>query len=402
MVLYKYRGKDQTGALVTGSVESGSEAQAAEVLESHGLSPLGFEAQDKSSQFDDILKKLSRVPYKDIVLFFRQLSTLIGAQVRIVSSLRILSNQVTSKKFGDIIKTIAADVESGKSLSEGFQTHPELFPELFISLIRAGEASGSLDETMLYLADQVEKDYDLRSKIRGALAYPIFILVLLFVIGGLMFVFVLPQMTGVLLEAGAELPLATKIIIAVTNIVTGYWWIVLILVTAVIFSVRYFYHTEQGRYTFDNLMIKLPIVGPFLQKIYLYRFAHHIANLLSGGVSIVKSLKLISGVTGNQIYKDIFLDAANQVQTGKPLREILATHIQIPPLVVQMVSVGEETGDLPGILRKLASFYDKEVDNAIANLTTLIEPVIMVILGLAVGIMVAGILLPIYNLASAF
>lgn len=402
MVLYKYKGKDQAGSLVTGSVEAGSEAQAAEVLESHGLSPLGFEAIAKLSSIDEILKKFSRVPYKDIVLFFRQLSTLIGAQVRIVNSLRILSKQVSSQKFGDIIGDIASDVESGKSLSEGFQVHPELFPELFISLIRAGEASGSLDKTMLYLADQVEKDYDLRSKVRGALAYPIFIIVLLFVVGGLMFVFVLPQMTGVLLEAGAELPIATKIIIAITNIVTGYWWIVLILLTSIIFGARYFYRTDQGRHTFDNIIIRLPIVGKFLQKIYLYRFAHHIANLLSGGVSIVKSLKLVSGVTGNKIYKDIFLDAANQVQTGKSLREILANHALIPPLVVQMVAVGEETGDLPGILRKLAIFYDKEVDNSIANLSTMIEPVIMVILGLAVGIMVAGILLPIYNLASAF
>ena len=307
MALYKYTGKDQKGALVTGSVEASSEVQAAEVLESHGLTPLSFDLSEGISAIDNFLKKISRISSKDMVLFFRQLSTLVGAQVRIVPSLKILSKQVSSQKFRGVIKEIAFEVESGKSLSEGFQIHPELFSELSISLIKAGEASGSLDKTLLYLADQIEKDYDLKTKVRGALAYPIFILVLLFLIGGLMFIFVLPQMTSVLLEAGAELPLPTKIIVAITNFATGFWWIVLLGLAVLIFGFRYYYNTNEGRYLFDSVVIKLPIVGTFIQKIYLYRFAHHIANLLDGGVSIVKSLKLIAAITGNRIYRDIFL-----------------------------------------------------------------------------------------------
>lgn len=402
MVLYRYKGKDSKGAIVTGRVEAGSESQATEILESHGLTPLEYEAQSASGFLNELIAKLSGISSKDMVLFFRQLSTLVGAQVRIIKALQILVRQVSSPKFKNIIEETSLAVQGGKSLSDAFAVNPEVFPELYTSLVRAGEASGSLDKTLIYLADQIEKDYDLKSKIRGALAYPAFIVILMFVIGGLMFFFVLPSMTGVLLEAGASLPFTTQLLIKATEIVTGFWWILIIFLVAVIAGFRYFIRTTSGRYAFDRILIKLPIVGMFLQKIYIYRFSHHIANLLEGGISIVKALQLVSAITGNWVYRDIFLEASREVQTGKSLHQILETSEVIPPLVSQMVSVGEETGDLPGILRKLSEFYDKQLDNAIASLTTLIEPVIMVVLGLAVGIMVAGILLPMYNLASTF
>ncbi|PIR97623.1 MAG: hypothetical protein COT91_00525 [Candidatus Doudnabacteria bacterium CG10_big_fil_rev_8_21_14_0_10_41_10] len=403
MVLYRYKSKDAKGSIVAGRVEADSEVQAAEILEEHGLSPLKFEISSGGiDSLDELLKKFSSVSAKEMVMFFRQLSTLVGAQVRIVKALQILVKQVNSPKFKIIIEKTSLEVEGGKSLSDAFAINPDIFPELYTSLVRAGEASGSLDKTLIYLADQIEKDYDLKSKIRGALAYPAFIILLLFAVGGLMFFFVLPQMTGVLLEAGAELPFATKIIIGATNFVTGYWWVVLILMVTAIFGFRYMVHTEKGRYVVDRIIIKLPIVGKFLQTIYIYRFSHHIANLLDGGINIVKSLQLVAGITGNWVYRDLFLDASKEVQTGKQLNKIFENSSEIPPLVAQMVAVGEETGDLPGILRKLSEFYDKQLENTISTMTTLIEPVIMVILGLAVGIMVAGILLPIYNLASTF
>jgi len=337
-----------------------------------------------------------------MVIFFRQLSTLVNAQVRIVGALRILIRQVNSRKFKDLIESVAAEVEAGKSLSDALSMYPSLFPELYSSLIRAGEASGTLDKSLVYLADQIEKDYDLRSKIRGALMYPAFIIAMLFIVGTLMMIFVIPGMTSVLEEAGANLPLATKIIIATSHFFQSYWYAVFGSLIAAAVGIRYFLRTPSGRYTIDGLLIHMPVFGPFLQKIYLYRFAHHLSNLLAGGISIVKALNLIADIIGNWVYRDIFLEAASEVQTGRSLRDVLEAYPEIPPLVYQMVEVGEQTGDLHGILAKLSNFYDKEVDNAIANLTTLIEPVIMVILGLAVGIMVAGILLPIYNLASSF
>jgi type IV pilus assembly protein PilC len=402
MSLYKYQARNNKGGLSVGKVEAKSQAEATEVLEAHGLSPVRFDLVEGEGAIDQFLARFQRVSPKDKVIFFRQLSTLVSAQVRIVTTLRILIRQVASQKFRNIIEEVALDIEGGKSLSESMAVYPELFPDLYISLVRAGEASGSLDKTLNYLADQIEKDYDMRNKIRTALAYPIFIIALLFVVGGLMFTLVLPQMTAVLSEAGAELPWATKIIIAATVFFTGYWWFILIIIIGLFFSARYYLQTTPGRYAFDRLVVHLPIVGNFLEKIYLFRFSHHISNLLDGGISIVKALQLISGITGNWVYRDIFVDAAKEVQTGKALSKILENYELMPPLVYQMVAVGEQTGDLPAIMRKLAEFYSKEVDAVISTLTTLIEPVIMVVLGLAVGIMVAGILLPIYNLASAF
>ncbi|MBI4054013.1 MAG: type II secretion system F family protein [Candidatus Doudnabacteria bacterium] len=402
MSSYRYQAKDKSGGLVVGTVEAANEAQAAETLESHNLVPIRFSELTALSSLDAILSQLSRVTGKDMVIFFRQLATLVNAQVRIVTALKILTKQVSSRKFRSLIEDLASEVEGGKSFSEGLSIYPNLFPDLYTSLIRAGEASGTLDKSLLYLADQIEKDYDLRAKIRGALYYPAFIVAVLIIVGVLMMIFVLPQLTAVLQESGAELPLATKIIIATSNLMRGFWYILLAGLLGLIFLVRYLIRTTSGRYFYDNLLIHTPLIGPFLQKIYLYRFAHHMANLLSGGISIVKALQLIADIIGNWTYRDIFLEAASEVQTGRSLREVLESYPEIPPLVYQMAEVGQQTGDLQGILRKLSNFYEKEVENYIANLTTLIEPIIMVLLGVAVSIVVAGILLPIYNLASSF
>lgn len=387
---------------MVGMVEAANESQAVELLEGHHLNPINLKEISSLSSFDLLLQKFSRISSKEMVIFFRQLATLVNAQVRIVNALRILTRQVQSRKFKTLIEEMASEVEGGKSFSETLAIYPRLFPDLYTSLIRAGEASGTLDKSLLYLADQIEKDYDLGSKIKGALSYPIFIISTLIIVGTLMMIFVMPQLTGVLTESGAELPFATKAIVASSNFLRGYWYIVVGIILGTIFGLRYFVGLPSGRYLFDSVLIKLPVFGTFLQKIYLYRFAHHLSNLLSGGIGIVKALNLIADIIGNWVYRDIFRETASEVQTGKSVREVLENYKEIPPLVYQMVEVGEQTGDLQGILAKLAVFYEKEVDNAIANLTTLIEPIIMVILGLAVGIMVAGILLPIYNLASSF
>ena len=402
MSLFNYKGKNKEGSVVTGTVEADNESRAVEVLESHGLTPISFAKASGINSIEGFLATFSRVSPKDLVVFFRQLATLINAQIRIVTALRILVKQVSSQKFRNIIESLASEVEGGASLSDGLSHYPQLFPELYTSLVRAGEASGSLDKALVYLAEQVEKDYDLRSKIRGAMIYPAFIVGLIFVVGGLMMGFVIPQMTAVLLEAGAELPIMTKIIIGASNIVQSYWYIIILGSIALFFGARYYLKKAEGRYLFDQTLLKIPGIKTFLEKVYMYRFSHHASNLIAGGISINKALVLIADVIGNMVYRDIFLQSASEIQTGKSLSEVLQGYPQIPSLVFQMVAVGEETGDIHGLLGKLATFYDKEVEAGIAKLTVLIEPIIMVILGLAVGIMVAGILLPMYNLASAF
>src|SRR3989344_1526858 len=333
-------------------------------------------------------------------MFSRQLSTLINAKVPIISALDILREQVTSKKLKDTIDEMMADVEGGKSLSETIARFPEIFSSLYVNLVKAGELSGTLDASLKYIADQQERDYDLRSKIRGAMTYPIFIISAIFIVGALMFVFVLPQMISVLTEAGAELPFTTKILVFMTNFFKNFWWLVAAALVGGILGIRFYVRTTGGRFVWDSLKLKIPIFGKLFERIYMDRFARNLSTLIAGGIPIVQSLNTVAAIVGNVVYKEIISEAATEVETGKSISAVFADKPQMPKIMTQMIKIGEQTGSLDDILGKLAAFYDKEVENMLNTLTTLLEPVIMIVLGLAVAVMVAGIMLPIYNLAS--
>jgi type II secretory pathway component PulF len=397
---FSYQARDNQGALRTGTVEAVNESGAFDILQNHGLIVIKILPVAQN----DILDKIAifnRVPMKEVVLFSRQLATLIDAKVPIVQALRILQTQVSSKHLQGIIEEVMQKVESGDSLSSALARYPAVFNNLYVNLVRSGELSGALDDSLSYLANQLEKDYELRSKIFGALTYPAFIVSALIIVGFLMFIFVLPPLVSVLQEANADLPITTKILIATTSIVQNFWWLVLAVMIGAGVGLKFYVQTFAGRYLLDYVKLKIPVFGKLFEKIYMARFARNLSTLVAGGIPIVKALDSVADIVGNQVYHDIILDASNQVRNGKSIASALLDRPEFPPIVAQMTQIGESTGKLHEILDKLAQFYEKEVEGVLKVITTLIEPMIMILIGLAVAVMVAGILLPIYNLASA-
>lgn len=400
MPIFSYKAKDNAGAVRRGIVEASSIIQASEVLHQSGMVVLTLDPEARAFELEHYLPFLGRVSNKELVLFSRQLSTLINAKVPIIQALTILEQQVSSHRLRTIISKMTEEIEGGKSLSEVIAAYPNTFSSLYVNLIKAGELSGTIDNALTYLADQQERDYALVSKIRGAMTYPLFIITAMVIVGTLMFIFVLPQMISVLKEAGAELPLTTRILILVTEALQKYWTIMLGALAALIVGSQIYLRSVGGRLVWDIVKLKLPIFGPLLEKIYMNRFARNLSTLIAGGIPIVTALHTVGGIVGNTVYQQIIEEAASEVETGKSIASVFAEKGEVPIIVSQMIKIGEQTGSLEEILKKLGNFYDKEVENTLNTLTTLIEPVVMILLGLGVAVMVAGILLPIYNLAS--
>jgi type IV pilus assembly protein PilC len=396
---FKYQAKDRLGKPHTGMVVAENQSRAEVLLRENDLTILSLVVQK-----ENILEKLwpfgRGVPSKDMVLFSRQLSTLLGAKVPLLQSMRILEDQVVNKRLKSVVNGIIHDIEGGTSLSLCLAARPEVFSNVYISVVHSGELSGSLDTSLNYLSDQLEKDYDLTSKVKSAMTYPIFILVALVVVAASMFLFILPKLIGVLQESGGELPAITKALINMTNFFQSFWWLVFLLIGAAIIGVRFYVNTKGGRYVFDRIKIVTPIIGAIFERIYLARFSRNLSTLIMGGIPIIKALEVVAELVNNVIYRDIILEAANKLAVGKTISEAFTGHKEIPKIVTQMIQVGEQSATLTSILEKLASFYEKEVDAKIATLTSLMEPIIMLILGAGVGVLVAGILLPIYNIAS--
>jgi len=267
-------------------------------------------------------------------------------------------------------------------------------------LVMSGEVSGTLHKSLVYLADQLEKDYELKGKVKSAMTYPMFVLSALLVIGMLMFKFVLPNLTSVLEEQGGTLPTVSVWLIDFTAFFNQFWWIFIVGLAGLILGSRYYISTVGGRRNWDILKLHFPIIGDIFQKIYLARFSRNLSTLIIGGIPIIKALEIVAEIINNTIYHEILIKAVEQIRAGKSISEGLTGHPEFPGIVTQMVRVGEQTAQLDDIMGKLANFYEKEVDNKVSTLTTLLEPIIMIILGVGVGILVAGVLMPIYNLAS--
>ncbi len=396
---FLYKARDKRGQIKNGMVVASDQLRAEQLLAENNLVII-----ELLEQRENILAKYNpfgrSVKIKDLVLFSRQLSTLISARVPILQSLRILEDQITHEYLLSVIRDLVASIENGESLSLALSKHPKVFGDVYVSLVKSGEVSGSLDKSFSYLADQLEKDYELRGKVKGALTYPMFVLGALGVVGILMFKFVLPKLTMVLEEQGGELPAISLWLIAFTRFFDKFWWLIILILGVIILLIRFYISTNKGKYHFDHLKIYLPIIGDIFQKIYLARFSRNLSTLVMGGIPIIKAMQIIADVINNVVYKAIILEGVQKVSSGKSISESLSGHPEFPNIVIQMVRVGEQTAELDSILAKMASFYEKEVDAKVATLTTLLEPIIMIILGLGVGLLVAGILLPIYNLAS--
>ncbi|MBT4723207.1 type II secretion system F family protein [Candidatus Falkowbacteria bacterium] len=395
-MLYKYRAKNiDTGKLLDGLVEAETEMIAGQMLEEQGMTVLFLEKKKKGLK--DLNVQFNTINAKDLVIFSRQLSVLISAEVRLVEALGDIAKQTENPKLKTIISEIAHDIENGVRFSDGLAQYPKVFSNYFINIIKSGEASGRLQEVLLNLADQLEKDYDLRAKIKGAMIYPGFIVGTLIVIGTLMMIFVVPRMTEMLIESGAKLPLPTRILIGLSSFLVNYWWLAVLIVIAVVLLIKSVLKTYRGKKFFDIMILKVPIFGTLFQYINVVKFSNGFKTLTLGGVEVVQSLSISALMIDNTVYKEAILQAKDNVEEGGNISSSFEKSDQIPKMLSQMMATGEETGKMEDVLEKLSNFYTREIDNLLKNIMSLIEPIVMILLGVAVLVMFVAILLPMYQ-----
>jgi type IV pilus assembly protein PilC len=400
MKIYKYTARDSnTGELVKSDVEAENEQEAAKLIRKEGYSPIEISAG--STAKGSLKNYFHRVKAKDKVLFSRQLSTLINAGLPLVQSLRNVADQTVNKRFKTVIEKVITDVEGGMALSVALGRHEDVFNQVFISLVAAGEVSGTLDKALERVADQQEKDAELLSKIRSAMVYPIIVLAVMVGVVGFMIVKVLPQVK-VLYEGlpGAQLPLVTKVLLGISDFIIHFWWIVAIAVgLMVVFGSRYA-RTVGGKHIVDKAKLTMwPVAGLF-QKMYMARFARTGTTLVASGVPLIQVLEITSDAISNVYIEDAIHRASEKVKGGKALSDSLAVESYFLTLVPNMIRIGEQSGSMEKMLDKIADYYEKEVDSQVKAISTIIEPVLMVLLGIVAFTIVAAVLLPVYSLAG--
>ena len=397
---FNYQARTKTGEIRTGQIEASSKEAALIFLQKYGLY-VTFLGEEVSPFYAKKIKLFEGVPAKDIVLFSRQLSIMFKSKVPLIESLKVLSAQVKNPNFQEIILKLSEEVEAGTAFSIALSRYPKVFSSFYISVVKAGEAAGSLSESLNYLAEHLEREYHLTAKVRGALLYPAFILLVVLAVLVLMVFFVIPNLTAVLEASGGELPLPTRFVMGSADFLRNQGlWIILVLFIVGVFCFRY-YFTEKGRNFFDRIFLRLPLIGTFLKMVYLSRFAENLSTLISGGLPIIQALEIAAVITGNTSYQKIILQAREEVRKGEQISSVLARAPGLfPPVFVQMALIGEKTGTLDSTLRNIVDFYQKEIDRTIDNLLSILEPVLIVFLGLVVAGVMLSILMPIYKVIS--
>lgn len=399
MAIFGYKALDFRGKKIQGMVNGFNRALATEALTTRGLEVLSL--VDKTDSLElKLLIMINPVKVKDLVVFSRQFSVMISANLAIVQSLKIVAEQTENITLQSIISEVAYEIDGGASLSDALGKRAKTFSDFYVNVVRSGETSGKLDDVLTYLADEMEKDYDMISRIKGAMIYPVFIVVGLTVVGIIMMVVVVPKLTEMLEETGGELPIATKIIMFISNILANYW--LLVMVFAIIFGTLFkvYAGSNQGKKQLDLIKLKLPVFGKLFQYIYLVRFTRSMNTLIAGGVNITKGLEIVAEVVGNEVYRELINKSVEEVREGNPLSTVFEGNDNVPKMIPQMINVGEKTGKLDLVLKKITDFYSREINNMLGNLVTLLEPLIMIVMGVAVGVMVAAIIMPMYSMAN--
>ena len=403
-MLFSYHAIDKDGHEREGTIESPSQEVAVSALQRRDLIISSITSTEKKSFFLSRginLPFANRIHNKDIVILSRQIATLFEAQVSALRVFRLLGAEVDNKRLATILSTVGDDLQGGMPISKALARHPEAFSVFYVNMVHAGEESGKLSETFVYLADYLDRTYSIVSKAENALIYPAFVIVVFFGVMALMLTLVIPKISSVLLDSGQPVPMYTAVIIGFSNFLVHYGIFILIILVAIGFYVWQLSKTKSGALVLDKLKLTVPYVGDLYSKLYLARIADNFATMLISGVSVVEALDITGSVVGNAAYEEILADVSAEVKGGSSISDALNKHSEIPGIMVAMTKVGEETGELGKILTTLAKFYNREVANAVDTLVSLIEPVMIVALGLSVGVLLAAILMPIYNLAGA-
>lgn len=396
---FNYEARDNTSnKLVKAMVQAESEHEAAKLLVAQGFTPLDIKEVEESSGF--LSQFFGRITTKDKVVFTRQLSTLITAGLPLSQSLRNLVDQTQNPRLRSVIQEVIASVEGGRSLHDAFAKHPQVFDKLFLALVAAGEVSGTLDEALQRIADQQEKDAAIVSRIRGAMTYPVIVLVVIIAVLIFMMVTVVPQVEKLYHDLHQTLPFITQVIVSMSSWLQRLWWLVLLLVAFAGYLLYHYLRTDAGRRTADELKLSVPIFKGLFLRLYMARFNRTGQTLLDTGVSMLDMLKIASEAVNNSVIAAEIDHAAEKVKGGKELSGALEPEEHIPKLVPQMISIGEKSGRIDEMMGKVAKIYEAELDDEIGSISTAIEPVLMVVLAVVAGGMVAAILLPIYSLVN--
>jgi type IV pilus assembly protein PilC len=395
--MYTYKARDKSGNLVNGTLEADSEGLVLQRLREMGYSPL--EASKKSSGLNlEINLRPGRVKLKEVAVFSRQFATMVNSGLPILRALAILSEQTESKELKKAITGVRTEVEHGSSLSGGMSKWPKAFNDLYIAMVKSGETGGMLDEVLLRLADEIEKEVHLRQKIKSAMTYPVAVVGLVFLIMSAMLLFVVPQFESIYGELGSTLPLPTRVLLGLSSIFKSYWWILLGLTIGLVQFLKRYKKTEKGRSQIDSFKLRVPIFGNLFHKTALSRFSSTLGMLLKSGVPILQAMDIVVDTVNNRVISRAVVDVQASVREGESIAKPLGRHSVFPPMVVQMLAVGEETGQVDTMLNKVAIFYDNEVEAMVDALTSLIEPLLIAVIGGCVGAAVIALYMPMFDI----
>lgn len=400
-MLFNYEAITNTGEKKIGSVDAISKDLAIAAIQRRGyIVSLIKEDTPKKGILNPSFLGRKSIPMKDIVIMSRQMSTLFESQVAALKAFNLLAENTENKVLSKILNEVAEDIKGGVYISVALSKHEEAFSEFYVNMVKAGEESGKLTQTFSYLADYLDRQYQLTSKTKNALIYPGFVIGVFVIVMTMMFTFIIPKLTVIIEESGMEIPFFTKIIMAVSDLFVNYGIFLLIGAIIFLFFIIRFHRTPAGKMYFDRLKITIPIFRNIYSKLYLSRISDNMDTMLSSSIPIVRSIELTSVVVGNRVFEDVLKDIAESVKSGSSLSDAFLKHKEIPSIMSGMIKVGEETGAIGNILKTLGHFYSREVNEAVDTMVSLIEPIMIIFLGLGVGILLSSILMPIYNIAG--
>ena len=401
-MLFSYKAIDQHNVSREGTVEASSVDSGIITVQKRGYTVVSIEPiEEKAGILNVEFNWFQSISNKEIVILSRQISTLFEAQVSALRVFRLLGSEAENPQLQKVLTSIGDELQAGSSISRALSAHPEIFSNFYVSMVRSGEETGSLDKAFVYLADYLDRTYQIVTKARNAMVYPAFVIGTFVTVMGLMFTMVIPRITQILVDSGQTLPIYTRIVMAISSFLVDYIGVLVLLMGVGGFFLWRFIKTEIGKRMIDEILITIPVLGTLNRKLYLTRICDNLSTMLSSGISMVQAIEVTADVVDNSVYKEIFINALMEVKGGRSFADSISEYPEIPGVLAQMAKVGEETGNLPEILTTLAKFYRREVDNAVDTLIGLIEPVMIVTLGLGVGVLLASVLMPIYNLTSS-
>ncbi len=408
-MLYKYQAKDENGDIHEGTVEATTLDAAMLAIKRKGYTISKIDLVQESGFIDKVkdnfgieISLFNSVPAKDLVILSRQVATLFEAQVSPLRIFQLLKDETQNPILRETLESITYDLQGGSSISRALAQHPNVFSLFYVNLVKSGEEIGSLDKTFSYLADHLDRSYELTSRAKNALMYPIFVIVIFIAVMALMLTMVIPSIAQVLISGGQELPIYTRIIIGVSDFMVTYVGIIFMVLSLGGLALWKFVQTEPGKRVIDEIKLQIPYISTLNEKLYLTRMCDSMSTMLSGGVAMVQAIDVTAEIVDNVIYREILEQVSKEVRSGRSFADAISQYNEIPGVLSQMAKVGEETGALPSILETLSKFYRREVFNAVDTLIGLIEPLMILLLGLGVGTLLASVLLPIYNMTASF